>query len=91
MGTLHLSEGARIYNRSAMSKIFAGRFTASIDEPFLVFLIGMRINRLWAIHKWMPVASAMPRMLQTLAENPAKGMLGVHSWMRWREVMGVQY
>lgn len=27
-----------------MSAIFAGRYTAKTDEPFVVFLIGMRIN-----------------------------------------------
>ena len=83
--------GDRLYNRCAMAKIFAGRFTASIDGPFVVFMIGMRINQLWAVHKWLPVAKAMPPMLELLAKNPAKGFLGVHTWVRWREVMGVQY
>ena len=27
-----------------MTKIFNGRFTAKTEEPFVVFLIGMRIN-----------------------------------------------
>ncbi len=27
-----------------MTTIFDGRFTAHTDEPFVVFLIGMRIN-----------------------------------------------
>ena len=74
-----------------MAHIFPGRYTARIAGPFAVFLIGMRINRLLAINKWMPVARAMPRMLETLARNPAKGFLGVETWVRWREVMGVQY
>jgi hypothetical protein len=74
-----------------MVKIFPGRFTADTNEPFVVFLIGMRINQLWAMHKWMPVAGAMPRMLTALAKHPAKGLLGVHTWVRWREVMNVQY
>ena len=30
-----------------MSAIKPGRFTARPDEPFVVFLIGMRFNRLW--------------------------------------------
>ena len=34
-----------------MPKIYSGRFTADTDEPFVVFLIGMRINRPWAVHK----------------------------------------
>ena len=79
------------YNRSVMPKIFPGRFTADINGPFVVFMIGMRINQLWAVHKWMPVAKAMPLMLDLLSKNPAKGLLGVHTWVRWREVMTVQY
>jgi hypothetical protein len=74
-----------------MLKIFPGRYTAQIDEAFVVFLIGLRINRLWAFGKWMPVAKAMPQMLDDLAKNPAKGLLGVDTWVRWREVMNVQY
>jgi hypothetical protein len=74
-----------------MPKVFPGRYTARIDGPFAVFLIGMRINQLWAVHKWMPIASAMPSMLNQLAKDPAKGFLGVETWVRWREVMGVQY
>lgn len=74
-----------------MPKIFPGRFTADIDGPFVVFLIGMRINQLWAFHKWVPVAKAMPPMLDLLTKSPAKGLLGVETWVRWREVMGVQY
>ncbi len=79
------------YSNFRMPKIFPGRFTAQIDGPFVVFLIGMRINRPWAVHKWMPVAAAMPTMLATLTKSPAKGLLGVHTWVRWREVMNVQY
>lgn len=30
-------------------------------------------------------------MLNLLAKNPAKGFLGVEQWLRWREVMTVQY
>ena len=65
-----------------MPKIFPGRFTADIHERFVGFVIGMRIKRHWAFHKWIPVASAMPAMLKTLADHPAKGLLGVHTWVR---------
>jgi len=44
-----------------MSSVFRGRYTAEIDGSFVVFIIGMRINRLWALHKWVPVALAMRR------------------------------
>jgi hypothetical protein len=32
------------------------------------------------VHKWWPVAAAMPRMLRELAEEPDSGLLGVESW-----------
>ncbi len=38
-----------------MADIRNGRWTAHSDAPFVVFLIGMRFNKLWKIHKWGPV------------------------------------
>ena len=57
-----------------MSKIFNGRYTARTDQPFVVFLIGMHINKWWRFDKWFPVAPAMGPMLQTLFTNPGKGI-----------------
>lgn len=37
-----------------MSAIIARRMTAELDGDFVVFLIGMRINRPWMIHRWLP-------------------------------------
>ena len=53
-----------------MATIIAERMTAEIDGEVVVFLIGMRINRMWKIHKWFPVAMAMPRMLRELQADP---------------------
>ncbi len=74
-----------------MARIFPGRYTAQIDDPFVVFLIGMRINKFWAFHKWFPTFKAMYPMLTTLFKHPEKGLLGIHTWFSWREVMLVQY
>jgi len=63
-----------------MSSIVTDRVTVRIDDQVVVFLIGMRINRLWKVHKWWPVAAAMPRMLRELAGDPDSGFLGVESW-----------
>ena len=49
-----------------MAKVMPGRYTAQIDEPFVVFLIGMRINKWLAFSKWIPTAMAMVPMLRTL-------------------------
>ena len=43
-----------------MPQIFPGRFAAKVEGPFVVFLIGMRINRFFAFRQWMQVAAAMP-------------------------------
>ena len=60
-----------------MPEILASRATARIDGDFVVFLIGMRINRPWKVGKWLPVARAMTRMLKELeAAPPEVGFLG---------------
>jgi hypothetical protein len=74
-----------------MTQIFPGRYTAQTDEPFAVFIIGMRVNRLWALHKWIPTARAMGPMLRALYQHPEKGFLGARSFFMWRGVMLIQY
>src|SRR3954469_2762657 len=60
-----------------MNEIIATRITARIDGDFVVFLIGMRINKFWKPHKWLPVLLAMPKMLKELEAAPAEtGFLG---------------
>jgi hypothetical protein len=61
-------------------KIHSGRYTADMPDDFVVFLIGMRFNRPWKIHKWLPVATAMPRMLRVLDQHPELGCLGYRQW-----------
>lgn len=67
-----------------------GRYTADIDGDFVVFLIGMRVNRPWKFRKWWPVAVAMPRMLRVLDKRPELGCLGYHLWFG-RTTIVVQY
>lgn len=52
------------------------RTTAAAEGDVVVLLIGMRINHFWAVHHWLPVLLAMPRMLRELAKNPERGLLG---------------
>jgi hypothetical protein len=59
-----------------MAHIYPQKMTAELDGEFVVFLIGMRINKPWKIHKWLPVFLAMPRMLKELAAHPEAGFLG---------------
>jgi hypothetical protein len=59
-----------------MADVIPARMSAEIEGDFVVFVIGMRVNKLWKIHKWLPVFLAMPRMLKELAKNPESGFLG---------------
>jgi len=74
-----------------MEDIFNGRYTAEIDGSFVVFLVGMRVNKLRAIRKWWPVAAAMRPMLETLYTHPEKGFLGGEAFFRWRVTALLQY
>src|SRR5665213_204486 len=74
-----------------MASIFPGRYTAHSAEPFVVFLIGMRVNRLLALRSWTRVAGAMPPMIAELRRNPDLGLLHAQYFMYWRGVGVVQY
>src|SRR5437868_695390 len=50
--------------------------TVEMDGDFVVFLIGMRINKPWKVHKWLPVFLAMPKMLKELSQRPDSGFMG---------------
>jgi Domain of unknown function (DUF4188) len=65
-----------------MSKVVPGRFSAEIDQSFVVFIIGMRVNNIWAVNKWLPTAQAMGPMLNVLYRHPEKGFLGQESFFR---------
>ncbi len=72
-------------------KVQNGRFTGQIEGDFVVFLIGMRFNKLWKVHRWIPPFMAMPKMLNELASHPAKGLLGYRMMISGRTVTMVQY
>jgi hypothetical protein len=39
----------------------------------------MRINKPWLVHKWLPVFTAMPRMLRELKDKRDAGLLGYYN------------
>jgi hypothetical protein len=59
-----------------MANMIPSRMTADVDGDFIVFLIGMRFNKPWKIHKWLPVFLAMPRMIKELEARPESGFMG---------------
>ena len=52
-----------------------GRVAAERDEPFVVFHIGLRINTLWKVHRWLPILLVAPRMVRELVSDPESGLL----------------
>lgn len=62
-------------------KVIEDRMCAEVDGEAVVFLIGMRFNKPWKIHKWLPVFLAMPKMLKELENKPELGLLSYHQWI----------
>lgn len=62
---------------------------ADAQESFVVFLIGMRINRWWKVHRWLPVFLAMVPMRRELGRDD--GLLGSRTTVGWRTVGLIQY
>ncbi len=74
-----------------MVEIIKERMTVANEQELVVFLIGMRVNKVWKVQKWMPVAAAMARMLKELNEHPEMGFLGAESTLNFPTTLMVQY
>ena len=74
-----------------MAKVTAGRMTAQVDGDFVVFLIGMRVNKPWKLHKWIPVATAMGPMLRLLSKERDRGLMSFTTWVGPSGPLIVQY
>jgi Domain of unknown function (DUF4188) len=74
-----------------MTGVIAQRMTAQINGDFVVFLIGMRINRPLKVWKWLPVVRQMPRMLMELGKQPEIGLLHARTHFGFPNVLVVQY
>lgn len=74
-----------------MPRVMNGRYTAQRDESLAVFVIGLRVNNLLAVRKWLPTARAMGPMLRELYAHPETGFLGAETFVYWRGVAMIQY
>lgn len=74
-----------------MPKIITQRMTAELEGDFVVFLIGMRINKIWKPHRWLPFARSMPAMLHELGQHPEWGLLGYHLQLGFPLILSIQY
>jgi len=67
------------------------RRTATLDDEAVVFIIGMRINRLRSVRSWLPAFRAMPKMLAELFRDPSLGLLHAQSFWMGRTIVAIQY
>ena len=76
-----------------MATINKGRYSADVGaDGKVLFLIGMRFNQLWKPWKWLPVVTAMPRMLVELQKNPSLGLVGKpRTFLSGRTILVWQY
>jgi hypothetical protein len=73
-----------------MGKIVQQRITAAIEGEPVVFLTGMRINKWWKLHQWLPVLAAAVAMQRELEREREHGLLGQDAWFG-RTFIIVQY
>jgi heme-degrading monooxygenase HmoA len=72
--------------------IYTGRYTTENTEDIVVFIIGMRVNKRFALHKWLPVFNAMPGMIKELYTNKDElGFLSMESYFGLRTSAMIQY
>jgi hypothetical protein len=74
-----------------MSAILRERLCAEADDQIVVFAIGMRINRLWKVWRWLPVFWAMAPMLRELMSDSGHGLLSTRTSFGWRQVTLLQH
>ncbi|MGY1615343.1 DUF4188 domain-containing protein [Geodermatophilus sp. SYSU D00691] len=72
--------------------VSGGQFAATPDGEVVLFLIGMRFNRLRRVRSWWPVFAGMPRMIRELLARPDSGLLArPRTYWSGRDLLVVQY
>jgi len=74
-----------------MATVHPGRFTADVSDDLVVFLIGMRVNRIRNVRAWWWVTAQMPRMIKRLMQEPDLGLLHTEFSIQPRGALLVQY
>jgi hypothetical protein len=69
-----------------MAPNFPGRCAAQSDQPFVVFLVGMRVNRIFAFGSWRRISATMHPMIAELKPDSLLGLLPARFFLDWRGV-----
>lgn len=71
--------------------VSVGRCTARRDESFVVFMMGVRVNRWASVGKWASVLLSLRSMVREIEVAPGAGYLGGQTFFSWRGITLVQY
>ncbi|HEX4727387.1 MAG TPA: DUF4188 domain-containing protein [Jatrophihabitans sp.] len=75
-----------------VGEVHHGRWTTDNAEEIVLFVVGIRANRLRAVRNWLPVLRSLRPMLDELTADPATGLLGHRSQFNGvRELIVFQY
>ncbi len=85
------SRGGSSAANGSDTAIRPGRYAATVDEPVVVFLIGMKVHRFGAIREWLPSFRAMQRMRRELDRHPELGLLHTERYLAVQGAMLCQY
>jgi hypothetical protein len=83
-----MSRGKRT-NRSRAVR--TGRWMATRDEPFALFVFGMRLNRLRGLPRFIWGLRVLRSILRDLDANPEHGFLAGRVYRAGRTLIAVQY
>ena len=71
--------------------IIQDRMAPKVDREFVLFLIGMRINKFHKIGKWLPIFASMPKMIRELEGQKDLGLMHARFHPGLRNFFLVQY
>jgi len=74
-----------------MTPIIDEQVTAELDDGFVVFRLGMRINSFWKVHEWIPILRAATSMIDEIDADPETGFLAVERRLGIRNLELIQY
>ena len=68
-----------------------GRWMARREEPFAVFLFGVRLNRVAGLRRYLWALGVLRRVLADLEAHPERGFLAGRVYRSGRTLVAVQY
>jgi hypothetical protein len=73
-------------------RIRNGRFTVANEQDVVLFTVGVRINKVLAVRRWLPVIRAIRPMLAELTADADSGLLAHRTYLCGpRELVIMQY